>query len=346
MGSTLHSHMIGRDGPYYRQRSNSGLSASSSSSSYTSTSPNFKVSHFDFLDMFVARFGVGQVFAVKSSWCQERFHRKLRFFELDSEVRLSKIDRSLKSARSIARALRVNSVQDSEKCTEPEITASLVQRPSIWDQCIRLVQTEGSTEEDEVDSWISTRVMSRNSHAGFAAISAQRRRAPPLPAKRRSKLPQYATGGIILSIAALAIWQAIRTESYSREQLISRDQSSVTSTPQRVDSAFERAKASVAQAACVNRAVAAIRNNNFMECTIEMELALEENRLARTSIESDFYEEEEILQVYQGVIKMWTDGYPLDYGKVLQLRNLLDLTSQKAEALEDEVMQQSDAYVI
>ncbi|CAM6089952.1 unnamed protein product [Calypogeia fissa] len=329
----------------HRQRSNSGLSASSSSSSYTSTSPNFKVSHFDFLDMFVARFGVGQVFAVKSSWWEERFRRKLRLFELDSEVRLSKIDRSLKSAGSIARALRANSVQDCEKCTEPEITASLV-TPSIWDQCIRLVQTEGSTKEVEVASWISTRVMSRNSHAGFAAISAQRRRPPPLPAKQRSKLPQYATAGIILSMAALAIWQVIRTEYYDREQLISRDQSSVTSTPQRVDSAFERAKASVAQAACVNRAVAAIRNNNFMECTIEMELALEENRLARTSIESDFYEEEEILQVYQGVIKMWTDGYPLDYGKVLQLRNLLDLTSQKAEALEDEVMQQSDAYVI
>lgn len=43
---------------------------------------------------------------------------------------------------------------------------------------------------------------------------------------------------------------------------------------------------------------------------------------------------------------MWLDGYPLDYGKVLQLRNLLDLPSPKAEALEQEVLQQSDAYVI
>lgn len=43
---------------------------------------------------------------------------------------------------------------------------------------------------------------------------------------------------------------------------------------------------------------------------------------------------------------MWLDGYPLDYGKILQLRGLLDIPSKEAEELEQEVQLQSDAYVI
>ncbi|BBN02218.1 hypothetical protein MPTK1_2g13670 [Marchantia polymorpha subsp. ruderalis] len=182
--------------------------------------------------------------------------------------------------------------------------------------------------------------------AFIAAISAQTYR-PPVQIPERSQVSSFITGGILLSIGAWILWVITKSEQYARKALVSPEETLVTPppAPDMVEQ-YERAKASVTQAALVNEALAAVRTNDLIKCTVEMELALEENRLARTSIESDFFDEGELLQVYRGVLKVWLDGYPLDYGKILQLRGLLDIPSKEAEELEQEVQLQSDAYVI
>ncbi|KAL2641501.1 hypothetical protein R1flu_009088 [Riccia fluitans] len=182
----------------------------------------------------------------------------------------------------------------------------------------------------------------------LAAISAQTYQPPvQVNGTQRSQVSNYVTGGVLFSVFAWILWVITKTEQYARKALVSPEETLVTPppAPEMVEN-YERAKASVSQAALVNDALAAVRNNDLIKCTVVMELALEANRVARTSIESDFFDEGELLQVYRGVIKVWLDGYPLDYGRILQLRGLMDIPNKEAEDIEQAVQQQSDAYVI
>ncbi|KAL3677913.1 hypothetical protein R1sor_020869 [Riccia sorocarpa] len=181
-----------------------------------------------------------------------------------------------------------------------------------------------------------------------AAISAQTYQPPVQDTgTHRSQMSNYITGGVLFTVFAWIVWVITKTEQYARKALVSPEETLVTPppAPEMVEQ-YERAKASVSQAALVNDALAAVRNNDLIKCTVVTELALEANRIARSSIESDFFDEGELLQVYRGVIKVWLDGYPLDYGRILQLRGLLDVPSKEAEDIEQAVQQQSDAYVI
>lgn len=183
----------------------------------------------------------------------------------------------------------------------------------------------------------------------FAALSAQTHR-PPLYAPAKQTTSGWISLGVLVSVFLGSFWLINREEQKARERLGSPEDEDrdmpLPPPPPEMQERFKRAKASVDQERMVDKAVAAIRTNDIIRCTVELELALEENRRARVSIEKDFYDETELVDVYRAALKVWLDGYPPDYGKLLQLRNMLQVSNEVAEELEGEIQRQSDVFVI
>lgn len=88
-------------------------------------------------------------------------------------------------------------------------------------------------------------------------------------------MSSFITGGILLSIGAWILWVITKSEQYARKALVSPEETLVTPppAPDMVEQ-YERAKASVTQAALVNEALAAVRTNDLIKYVVASLLLL------------------------------------------------------------------------
>eukprot|EP00271_Cylindrocystis_brebissonii_P013582 TRINITY_DN33539_c0_g1_i1.p1 TRINITY_DN33539_c0_g1~~TRINITY_DN33539_c0_g1_i1.p1 ORF type:complete len:404 (+),score=52.09 TRINITY_DN33539_c0_g1_i1:209-1420(+) len=190
----------------------------------------------------------------------------------------------------------------------------------------------------------------------FAAMAVATPKYPNAAAARPPS-PGWIFSAVLFVLVSACLFAILRAEQRARAALlVGPGGEKEVETPPEIaavrraagggNEAFERAKASVAQERLVEKAVAAIRVNDLMRCTAEISLALEENKRARIAIEKDLYEEEELREVYKAALRVWLDGYPPDFGQILQLRNMLQLANEDAEQLEEDIRRQSDVFVI
>lgn len=107
---------------------------------------------------------------------------------------------------------------------------------------------------------------------------------------------------------------------------------------------YKMALARTRQAVAVHKAMQFNEQGNPARAMVELRRALQENSIVREPLLNARYEKQEVMDLYQ--MHLQNSEVPAKFSTLLQLRELLDIDGQTAEALEAEVMQSGSAFSI
>eukprot|EP00899_Mesostigma_viride_P012008 jgi/Mesvir1/20808/Mv07910-RA.1 len=107
---------------------------------------------------------------------------------------------------------------------------------------------------------------------------------------------------------------------------------------------YDMALARIRQSTCLDRAFQNMRSRNDIRCLVDLERALEQNSICREPILPGVYSSEEVEEIYRLYLR--STGGPPDFGKLLQLRDMLQLSQVRARALEESVQTDDSSFSI
>eukprot|EP00898_Chlorokybus_atmophyticus_P006114 jgi/Chlat1/6503/Chrsp45S05985 len=171
--------------------------------------------------------------------------------------------------------------------------------------------------------------------------------AQPLQAPRRvaqqllSKLALPA----LLAVAASGLWWVFRKVDAVQEVALQQAKVEIygsaglglpAAEEAQPSEGYEQALARIRQSTMMDRALAFLRARNDARCVVELDRALEQNSICRTPVMSSIYDQQDLYELYRIKLRTSQDGFPSDFGVLLQLRKMLVISDEDAEVIEEE----------